>query len=437
MYGLLAPEDKQQAIYQGLLGLGAGMVQGSAPSTQPKGLLGGFGQGAMGFQQGLNNYAGGVQRNKMAEVQMAGLEDEKRRRAAQNEMIAQLPEAERLAAMAAPDAFVKAKFSTPKDTRTPEQRNAEFLHPNDPDAQRAWLASTKAPAPKATFETVKNPYGRGGVGQRNSQTGQLVNYQGPDQLTELRRIDEYIENLPMDSPLRPQYVSMRDRVAGGKSLVNVDLGGGQKTSPELMSRYEKANAGQQTAAASLDRLNAIEKVVRNVDSGWGGEAKVNAQKLLMRVGLDVDENQIANAELLQKFSIEAVMDIVQQTKGAVSNKEMEMFMNAAPSLSNTPEGNKRIIEYTKKMVERSKELESYMASKVRSNPNMSVFDYDAIRMQKEEDLRGRPLFDEKELLVLTGGPPLAGGNVPENGGEKVDLDEMLKKFGGDLDPFID
>lgn len=35
-----------------------------------------------------------------------------------------------------------------------------------------------APEPDR-FETVQNPYGRGGVAQRNVKTGQIVNYQGP------------------------------------------------------------------------------------------------------------------------------------------------------------------------------------------------------------------------------------------------------------------
>jgi len=39
--------------------------------------------------------------------------------------------------------------------------------------------AAKAMAPREQFETVADPYGRGGVGQRSSFTGQISGYQGP------------------------------------------------------------------------------------------------------------------------------------------------------------------------------------------------------------------------------------------------------------------
>ena len=42
-----------------------------------------------------------------------------------------------------------------------------------------FLSENKPEAAAETFEVADNPYGRGGVGQRSSTTGKLVNYQGP------------------------------------------------------------------------------------------------------------------------------------------------------------------------------------------------------------------------------------------------------------------
>ena len=47
-------------------------------------------------------------------------------------------------------------------------------------AQYLSLAESLAPQPAPeTYETVQDPYGRGGVGQRSSTTGKLSGYQGP------------------------------------------------------------------------------------------------------------------------------------------------------------------------------------------------------------------------------------------------------------------
>ena len=129
MYGLLAPEDKQQALFQGLGGLGMGLLAGSAPSTTPKGMLGGIGQGLAGFNQGMQGHVQNVQRNKMAEVQMADLEQRRNETKARQEALANLPPEEQTAALLGGDAYWSSKFSTPKDNRTADQRNAEFLHP--------------------------------------------------------------------------------------------------------------------------------------------------------------------------------------------------------------------------------------------------------------------------------------------------------------------
>lgn len=45
-----------------------------------------------------------------------------------------------------------------------------------PEAGARYIAQTTN---QPSFETVQNPYGRGGIGQRNSRTGQIIGYQGP------------------------------------------------------------------------------------------------------------------------------------------------------------------------------------------------------------------------------------------------------------------
>jgi len=60
------------------------------------------------------------------------------------------------------------------DNLSPQEK--QLLSTMSPQQGQAYLLN-KLNQPR--FETVQNPYGRGGVGQRNSQTGQIGGYQGP------------------------------------------------------------------------------------------------------------------------------------------------------------------------------------------------------------------------------------------------------------------
>jgi hypothetical protein len=155
MYGLLAPEDKQQALFQGLGGLGMGLLAGSAPSTTPKGLLGGVGQGLAGFNQGMQGHVQNVQRNKMAEVQMADLEQRRNENKARQDALANLPPEEQMAALLGGDAYWSSKFSTPK--QTPAMLNAAAMgyKPGTPEYQ-GYLASVTQPSKDGRTSAQKN-----------------------------------------------------------------------------------------------------------------------------------------------------------------------------------------------------------------------------------------------------------------------------------------
>ena len=183
-YGLLAPEDKQQAIYQGLLGLGAQLSNASGPSDKPRSLLGAVGQGLQGFQQGMQGYAGAMRQDKMAQVQLAGLEAQKRQRDSQMELIGQIKDPnERLRAMASPTEWVKAHYSQQKGPQSALGKlHDDYVNGRiDEPTYRAGLtkATTIPGQETGTYETVQNPFGLGGVGQINRKTGEIRNFQAP------------------------------------------------------------------------------------------------------------------------------------------------------------------------------------------------------------------------------------------------------------------
>ncbi|MAL41386.1 hypothetical protein [Thalassospira sp.] len=70
MYGLLGPVDQRDAITQGLLGLGAGLLQASGPSAVPTSLGGAIGRGA---SQGFGAYQGAMNNSLNRNLTLADL----------------------------------------------------------------------------------------------------------------------------------------------------------------------------------------------------------------------------------------------------------------------------------------------------------------------------------------------------------------------------
>ena len=75
--------------------------------------------------------------------------------------------------------FIKFVHSTkaPKGFTDVHDDEGNILGQRGPDNR--WYDDPRAAPALETFEIADDPYGRGGIGQRSSTTGKLVNYQGP------------------------------------------------------------------------------------------------------------------------------------------------------------------------------------------------------------------------------------------------------------------
>ena len=67
----------------------------------------------------------------------------------------------------------------------------------------------------------------------------------------------------------------------------------------------------------------------------------------------VDSDKLATQQALTQTSIGFVMALVGKTKGAISNKEMEIFFQASPTLGSTYDGYMRMLGYMDRIAELS------------------------------------------------------------------------------------
>ena len=144
---------------------------------------------------------------------------------------------------------------------------------------------------------------------------------------------------------------------------------------ELQEIRKQARGAQRTIrqmdgiASALDRLESFEGT-----TGVGREEFSKVKNFLNTIfGKGTfDENVLASEELVIVEGGKIAMTFIEQTKGAITERENAMFKSFAPNLSKTPQGNRLIIAYAKAAAEAQAE-ESRLASAYRAQ-NDGVFD---------------------------------------------------------------
>jgi hypothetical protein len=120
-----------------------------------------------------------------------------------------------------------------------------------------------------------------------------------------------------------------------------------KFSDEIHADAKGASEKEATLRQSLHIVNS------GLYTGVGEEFVAFSRKTAIAFGLadkDTVVNQ-ANAEQLYANSIQEVLGLIEQTKGAITERENTMFMQASHGLSKTVEGNRIILETALKVVD--------------------------------------------------------------------------------------
>ena len=145
------------------------------------------------------------------------------------------------------------------------------------------------------------------------------------------------------------------------SVVNVGGNVTSKRDEEAIKRQYAAEdeilAKQRAGVSSVANLNeAIDIAERLGPENFGTVAKATLypRKLLSGLGVTDEnaENILGDQILISQISLGFTMDIVSRTKGAISNREMEMFEKASPGLGSNYNGFKKQAEYLKRVAQR-------------------------------------------------------------------------------------
>lgn len=120
---------------------------------------------------------------------------------------------------------------------------------------------------------------------------------------------------------------------------------------KTFDKFKEKNITQKLGAARdmNEGLNKLLEASEKFQTGFAGDFRLGAQQLGEYLGI-TDPESVAAGELIRKVSAKIVLDFAKQMGGGVvSDKDIKFLKEMVPTLSNTPEGNRQIVEYFKRL----------------------------------------------------------------------------------------
>ena len=179
--------------------------------------------------------------------------------------------------------------------------------------------------------------------------------------TRLSEISQTITNRSQLDPSDPTYLSpakAEEELRSAKVL----FGAGEDSYQKQMGKEQANTMGQllTTAATKLEQSEPTKRLIQSslqllnsgdLYTGAGSQAYLGLQKVLMAIGAPADVYGAAAGETFRSNAMSFVLKYISQTKGAISNAEMQKFEAAAMGLGNTELGNRLILDLASQAVE--------------------------------------------------------------------------------------
>ena len=158
-----------------------------------------------------------------------------------------------------------------------------------------------------------------------------------------------------------------------RAATNINLGaGGNELDKKRAGKIADAEAKWQEESDAATALRDQVMIARSLANELGPEGfgpvdslTMGLRGLMIDLGMGnlVDTDKLATQQALTQTSIGFVMALVGKTKGAISNKEMEIFFQASPTLGSTYDGYMRMLGYMDRIAELSEKYNAEWQAK--------------------------------------------------------------------------
>lgn len=178
-------------------------------------------------------------------------------------------------------------------------------------------------------------------------------------------------------------------------------------------RRQKIFEDAQQAISNNRRLNYFEELNKEASTGgFLAETSLGGKRFLGFLGIDAEAfglpDNASASEALQALTTRSALDVSQQTKGAISDREMAMFQEAVPSLRNTREGNQLIIDFLRTANQRRVALNKRAVDYVRERGTLD----EGFASQMQEIYEANPVPDLSEHAQPEEGQQQGGAIEP-------------------------
>jgi len=192
---------------------------------------------------------------------------------------------------------------------------------------------------------------------------------------------------------------MRGNKAAGASNVNVSVTGEKEYEKQSAKDFAEMNRklieGSQSARMKIATLTRLDQLLAdpNIYTGTGAQQILAAKKLARAVGADVGD--VSGPEAIQAIGNQFALELRNPAggagmPGALSDKDREFLQASVPGLGQTPEGNRKIVDYMKRVAQRSIDVERLRQDYVKRNRRLDEGFYRELERYSEAN----PLFPE-------------------------------------------
>jgi hypothetical protein len=175
----------------------------------------------------------------------------------------------------------------------------------------------------------------------------------------------------------------RDAMTANRAQTNINLGENAETASRVKILEEDLKADiaagktARTLAPGIAELNSLFK--EGLNTNRLAPFKTKALSLAKGLGLSVDEKELEKLETAEAYFTQQILGFVQQTKGAVSNKENELFAAMGPGMQRSEATNRRLLKVASDRLR----LEAQIADVVRNGLSRNL-SFEVINDRKQE-----------------------------------------------------
>ena len=205
----------------------------------------------------------------------------------------------------------------------------------------------------------------------------------------------------------------------GATNVNIDRGE-TKYDEEMGKQFAQLNKeiidGARDGRRKIAVLSRMEGILSdpNVYTGAGANLVLQAKRMAKAMGFDVGD--LSGPEAIQAISNQFALELRNPSggagmPGALSDKDREFLQQSVPGLERTPGGNRLIIDYMRRMAERSIQVDKLRRDYVRQHKRLDEGFYDILAEWSEAN----PIFtqaDEAAVAQVLGGGGQGGASAP-------------------------